>query len=257
MMTICAIGDSHLAALKLGWEMIKADHPGIRLVFFGAPGMNLKSLAVSEASLVPTTERLRKLMKHTSGGLGVIAQSYDRFLVCGMKFAVFMVQRLYQRYRSEAEERDDRRPISNECLLRAAQGCLRASLSVEVVEKLRKVTRAPIGLIPVPFRAEGSAQGRLWERDRYLLAQTFAEAARRLADDLEFQPFFPPAAMLSNPIQTKAEYSENSVRLQGDNKAHGEKDILHMNPKYGAELLGMILADPVFGAPSSHRAPGQ
>jgi hypothetical protein len=258
MMTICAIGDSHLAALKLGWEMIKSDHPGIRLVFFGAPGMNLKDLAVSEASLVPTTERLRKLMTHTSGGLGVIAQSYDRFLVCGMKFAVFMVQRLYEKYRTEAEPKDDRRPISNECLLRAAQGFLRGSLSIDVVEKLRKVTRAPIGLVPVPFRADGSALGQpSWERDRSLVAQTFAQAARRLGDDLEFQPFFPPPAMLSNPIQTKAEYSENSVRLQRGNKAHHDEDILHMNPRYGAELLGMILADPVFGAPSSHLAPGQ
>jgi hypothetical protein len=254
MTTICAIGDSHLAALKLGWETIKADHPGIRLVFFGAPGMNLKDLAVSEASLVPTTERLRKMMKHTSGGLETITRSYDRFLVCGMKFAVFMVQRLYHKYRSEAEERDERPPISNECLLRAAQGCLRTSLSVEVVEKLRQVTRAPIGLIPVPFRANDAAVGQMWKRDRALVARTFAEAARRLGDDLDFQPLFPPAAMLSNPIQTKAEYSENSVRLQGGNKAHGEEDVAHMNPKYGAELLGAILADPAFGAPPSRLA---
>jgi hypothetical protein len=256
MMSVCAIGDSHLAALKLGWESIKSDHPGIRLVFFGAPGMNLKDLAVSDGSLVPTTERLRRLLKRTSDGLDVIAPSHDRFLVCGMKFAVFMVQRLYEKYRSEAEPRDNRRPLSDECLLRAAQGFLRGSLSIEVVEKLRQVSRSPIGVIPVPFRADESGLGQAsWNRDRNLVARTFAEAARKLGDELDFQPFFPPASMLSGPIQTKAEYSDNSVRLQRGNKAHDEEDILHMNPRYGAEMLGMILADPAFAGTSSARAP--
>jgi hypothetical protein len=54
MTRICAIGDSHIAALMLGWKQIECEYPGTQFTFFGAPDTEMGNLSVSLGSLVPT-----------------------------------------------------------------------------------------------------------------------------------------------------------------------------------------------------------
>ena len=39
MTRICVLGNSHAAAIALGWKTLQADYPGVSLTFFAAFGL--------------------------------------------------------------------------------------------------------------------------------------------------------------------------------------------------------------------------
>ncbi len=84
MQRICVIGDSHAAALKLGWETIRAGLPGMELDFYAAPKPHMAAFAAEDGKLVATSTALKKFLEQTSGARFSIDGSYDLYLVCGI-----------------------------------------------------------------------------------------------------------------------------------------------------------------------------
>jgi hypothetical protein len=244
MTRICAIGNSHLAALKLGWDSIAHEFNGVKLIFVGAGGDLVGDLKVEDGCLVPSTASLRQFMEDLSGGLSKIDPgSFDGFLVCGLEFSVLKVMYVADKFRAEAHAKDERHPVSDECFYLASVGCLRTSLMVQTLTKLRRITEKPIAVLPAPMCSDED-QRPIWQRaeangDDAKLAEIFASAAQHLATELNFRLFPQPSHTLASSLRTKRIYRQGSIRLsRGSNKIESAQgDYRHMNGEYGAAAL--------------------
>lgn len=250
MMKLCLIGNSHAGALKLGWEIIKSEFPNCALTVFAAPGSQIDELCVRGSKLSPKTSTTRRFLKHTSGGaVRIDVRDYDRFLVCGASSANAL-GRLMMSARIDTEPKDERQPLSLPFLMRIVEGDLRASSAVRVVQKLREITDKPIGLIPKPLRVDKgewpAGKSFLGSETPQKLADCFAVAARTIADSLNSEIFFQPEDTKSAPLHSKMEYSKGSTRLRGGNRSPAAHNVAHMNARYGALVMGAILANPAW-----------
>ena len=80
-MKICLIGNSHLAALKMGWPEIAQDLPDVQPAFFGARGAMMARLRVRGDRLVAKTAALAEQMSFVSGGLTeIVPGDYDAII---------------------------------------------------------------------------------------------------------------------------------------------------------------------------------
>jgi hypothetical protein len=248
MTRICVIGNSHLAALKLGWDAIKPEFSGIDLTFFGSAGAHIRELTVADGLLITTDRVLLRSMQDLSGGLSQIDPGcYDRFLVCGMEFSVSQVMRVAAKFRPESHARDNRHPISDECFRLSVIGCLRESLMIQTVEKLRQITDKPIAALPTPMRSDEDQRPVLrhiqTNGDDEKIAAAFTDAARHVATEFNVRLFLQPGDTLANCLQTKAVYRQGSVRLRaGLNVESAQGDYRHMNKAYGELVLRSILS---------------
>jgi len=67
-MKLCIIGNSHLAAIKLGWDQVGAEFPWLQPQFFGARADALLDLHAEGGRLVPATPDLAAKIAYVSGG---------------------------------------------------------------------------------------------------------------------------------------------------------------------------------------------
>jgi hypothetical protein len=246
MTRICVIGNSHIAALMLGWKQMECDYPSTRFTFFGAPKLQMQYLTVSLGSLVPTTEILRQYIRET-GSSEKIGGDYDFFLVCGLQVNANQIRPLYEKYRAEGFAADDRAPISDSCFVRSLQGCLTGTLAIDTIAKLRLITSAPIALMPQPFPGENCSRRSVLgaagdKRDDKCVAELFYSACRNLARDLELRMVHQPATTKSGPLQTKQTFCGGSVLLRGLDRLHPGSESKHMNADYGQVMLREALS---------------
>jgi hypothetical protein len=245
-MKVCVIGDSHLAAMKLGWEDMQAAFPDFTLTFFGAPFPLIERLAVRNGTIVPTQWKTEVFFRHTSGGEARIDGSYDRVLLCGMKFSIWRVLGVYKHCRAEDEKSDGRLPLSDPCYRRTLEDHLADTTCIATFKLLREIGATPVGIVPTPFPSEESdmLERRYQARargDEARVAQHFADAAETLGRRLGFAPYLAPASLLASPIATKAACAKDSVGLRLDSVPHAQDEHNHMNAAYGAAMLRGIL----------------
>lgn len=222
-MKICVLGNSHIAALKIGWDELAPITPAFDLRFFGSPRATLDALAVEGNELVPTDPGLAKNLEYTSGGQRrIVIGAYDAFLVHGL---LFRLGRLDAR-------------LSN-AVSKATRGdSYRLSLNFRIAMMIRSLTDAPIFIGHYPLTATTA------DPPRDSMEQSYAEVINFLnsafSDDrLTFVN--QPSATIDGGWATKAEYSKGSLRLETSETrnrvAHPDTDVSHMNGKFGELYL--------------------
>lgn len=242
MRELCVIGNSHIAALKLGWETIRSDFPDVQLFFFGAPGRKMVGLTAVNQHLEPTDDIQRRYFRQTSGGRESIHANYDAYLFHAMQFGITRLEWFLSRERPENQKHDDRRPISDACFYDCVLGILRGTTATQTIAELRKITSAPATLTPQAMPSEDQTDSTLAHLDSVGDAATvrdiFAAAASMLAREFDFA-FLPQSPeTLAGPCKTKRQYCTGSVALAGGGRnAHPQDDYQHMNAEYGALLL--------------------
>ena len=96
MTSVCLIGNSHLAVLKLGWPDIQVRFVDIdmELDFYAAAGGSL-AVTVANGSLVPADDATRKRFAVTSGKSGDIEPNYSACVLCGLMLNAMTAARAY------------------------------------------------------------------------------------------------------------------------------------------------------------------
>jgi hypothetical protein len=94
MTSICLIGNSHLAVLKLGWPDVQDQFAGMELEFYASAGASL-DLAVSNGCLVPANRPTQKRLAITSGKSGEIAPDFSAYIVCGLTLSAMTAVRAF------------------------------------------------------------------------------------------------------------------------------------------------------------------
>ena len=142
MTKICVIGDSHVGALKQGWEKVKHDFPEFSLTFFASRGKLLTHLKVEQGKLQTDRPHIRKHLKQTSGGLDhVDPESFDVFLVYGLEMQAYLPFNY----------------VSKNVLLALQQDTLLNTLGWTMVNRLRTLTDKPLFLGHTPMSASDLA----------------------------------------------------------------------------------------------------
>lgn len=241
---ICLIGDSHLGAVKLGWDAVKSELHGVDLTFFVAPG-RMMDLALSSGSITAATEELQRKFKKSSGGEFAIKCDYDGYIVHGLGLISSRILPLYENCRADSHAREGRQPISDECFQLACYGLFRETRAVRTVALLRKITDAPIGLVVAPMRSlsHPEADVAVIEKngDDAEVASSFSGAATRLSTDLKVSVFLQPTDTLAGPLRTKPMYSRSQLVRAGNEI--DRSDYTHMNPAYGTIIVRQLVAE--------------
>jgi hypothetical protein len=238
MLRICVIGNSQLAACKMGWKDIRREYPDIELTFFGVLRDEVENLAIAGDALVPQSERLREHLAVTSKGKGEIAGDYDRYILWGLYFYVIPAARAYNNRRAEGGA--DARVLMDAVKIR-----LRGSPSMKALTKLRVISGAPIAVVPDLMMSEAKLSEHLEETvrngEQELIASVFRTAVSELGEELGFTPLFQVPETLANPLQTKLAFSAGVT-------PSGAPDVYHGNREFGALQLRSLLSSPFCAA---------
>jgi hypothetical protein len=241
MTSICLIGNSHVGALKLGWPEIEAQFPGFLLDFYASAGQSMQ-LEVRGGKLVPATDAIRKRLAATSGTDGDIEATYDAYVVCGLTLSAMRAVHAYDAKFAELRRLARRDAVSVEDFAQAMEPALRGAIAVDVIAKLRQITRAPIFLIGTPYGAY-VRHVELWEKlkareHEEVVARAYHTACRNIAHELSaiFVPQ-PAETIADNGYTTREPFFLFPLDYVRSEKA----EHTHMNASFGAVVLRDVL----------------
>jgi hypothetical protein len=256
MFRLCVLGDSHVAALKTGWDEIpEAQKAHLSVTYFGAQSQLLEGLEVQERSLITHSEHLSNKLAATSNGkTSIDVGDYDLFLIVGLSLNLRrLMTGPLSRHRtiSYNTRAGNIYLISDACLMACANGVLGNSLAFETAEKLKSAGATRIAMIPQP-----APSPQLLERDRggdlfreFLKNGDGPEVYRLFRDAILSLSKAHSVEFVEQPLQTrqdgfftKLEFSTGSVRLtERFDSPHSNLDFGHMNGRYGAHIWQVIV----------------
>lgn len=244
-MKVAVIGNSHLAAFKLGWELISDEYPAIEATFFGSPANTLHRLEVDGDRLTTSDPKLNKSLIWTSGGMDSIGPDYDRYVLVGMGFSFPHLMAILRHHRPAQYHRGGgEHLISDTCLDEAMEQTLADSTAVLTIDKVRRITDAPITYFPNPFQTtECLTKEDFWglEDARDRMMTFYREGIARLLDPV-CTVVEQPEHTLASPFFTQPEFARDAMKLKRGMKAlYAENDYAHMNADFGAHALRRVI----------------
>jgi hypothetical protein len=249
-MRVCVIGDSHLAAIKVGRDKVEQNGGDSLLPsFFGARSQLMRDLKAEGTALVPASAQLHDDMKLLSAGKASIeVADYDAFVIVALGFNIrriipWLLGRFVTvEYRSHSSNVS---LVSDDCLLAAAKGILSDTIAVRTMDMILGIARKPVVLVPQPLPAERLLQVPA-QRNIFpdMIARGNAEFGYRLFRDAAAEIMRERGIEIEQPgetrtqhILTKNEFSVGSVRLTGTLESqHAENDFGHMNAEFGVHV---------------------
>jgi hypothetical protein len=252
MTRVCFVGNSHLAAVKLGWKAVRSGYPGIDAHFFGAPTRQFASIAVEDGLLVPKSDDARRCFRLTSGGqASAVLADYDVVVLIALGLSLAVVLDVYASYRADDQRNSegDFELVSPAYFHEIAKARLAVMPALTYLNKIREATVArgtEIWLYPQPMPsiavlASNVVSATPFEATRI---STMKQAVAFHDEEVLHSAFAALCADLAqvSSIFSREEYARGSVRLTKNlNIAHPEDDYAHMNAKYGAIVMRQIL----------------
>lgn len=253
-MNLCVLGNSHLASMKSGWDLIEQQYGDMALTFFGAPKAMMDDLELDGNALVPGNDKLKSKLKMFSGGFETIdLNAYDAFVINGLQFGPRRLAQLYRTHRSLSFEwreplkelspmssREDSVTMISERLFNDALiAGLTDTMAMRIIEMIRDVTEKPIYLVSAPFFSELAMETGDWDvglgaGDIEQLAQRYRKFARH-ACPVHVSLVLTPNRLVRHGFFTAKEYA---VEPRSD----GFQDLVHTNAEYGAAMLRSVFA---------------
>lgn len=229
-MKICIIGNSHVGALKRGWDRIALKHPGTEITFFAHRANGMAGLKVAGNSLVPANEVLKKAIHFTSGGLERITPAdYDAFLIYGLKACPNFANR--------------KQFISSPAARQALVDLTKGRLSFKLLGMLRPLTDRIIYIGHDPLPAAGEVRS---ERPATDYVDGIAALNETIYRPLGAELIAQPASTIVNGRQTGPDFGRGSKRLAigdgRDDRAHPVGEDGHMNDDFGEIWMEAFLA---------------
>ena len=241
MRRICVIGNSHIAAFKLGL----GRRDGVSVTFFGSHAGTLGETDAKSGRLVPTTDQVRKSFIHTSGGQEEIKfADFDEVVLVGVGCGLHSFVKVFHLHRPVELHRKGTYLISGDALRSVFNTATKLHQAKAILRKIKSATSLPITVVPSPMPSEVIERSAQWEgfwssdwpTKSY---ESYLDALTQLGCRVTHQP----ADTLAKPWLTKAKFSHGSVMLLGDlTTKHEEDEYWHMNPSYGSRMWDSLLS---------------
>ncbi len=221
------MGDSHLAALRQGWSLVRDGVPQAQTTFFAGVSADWGSVEVCDGKLVPGTERLREQFRRSTHGREEISGDFDEYVLCGLGLSISFPLRLWTR-----------REHADWSAYRAAMaGHLHDCDGILTLAKLRQITARRIFVVASPFQPHDfcKVSPLIDDATAHRLHAAFTEdcEALALAHGAVFVPQ-PEATLAPNRITTRMRFSYRAQEPEHSDMRHG-------NAQYGAVVLTAIL----------------
>ncbi|HVU20735.1 MAG TPA: hypothetical protein VHE09_08395 [Rhizomicrobium sp.] len=237
MSSICLIGNSHVANLKMALPVVLPDFPGMDLVFFASDGRSME-LEINSGRLVGCEEFVRDRMAMTSGRDGGIAPIYDAYVICGLTLSSIRALRTFWVTMKELRAIGRNKSVTPEIVARGMETAVKGSLAIDIVSKLRRITNAPAFVIATPLSAR-ERHVDTWStlekrRQVELVANGFNLACHQASQEhaATFLPQ-PQETIGPNAFTTRPEF----YRLSPEETAVETAHHAHMNTAFGAIVL--------------------
>jgi len=247
---LCIVGDSHVGAVKLGWDLISDENRSWEVDFFGAVGDSIGSLLIKGGELSPSVQSVRDSFALTSKGQNSIrTRNYDAFVIVSAGLgATVLTRRICATHSLASCYEPGSSPISRACLRDTVFNAIDSGAAMATARKLRSMTTAPVALLPTPLPSievlEADADKAIVFRASGMLAEIkhlYELSATRLEVNEGFAFISQPAETLDTPCYTRREFAAGGVNLTGRAKRDGD-NFCHMNSNYGAIVMGLLLA---------------
>jgi len=249
MSRVCIVGDSHVVALKQGWEAISGHLPETEIVLFAAGHNTISDLRVEDGAILPASDKLRQAFVF-SAGTDRIEAGFDRFILCSMGFDHRHALKIANKFVAERFRSDDSRaPISDDCFTRAILDTLATSTMFSVAQMVRRITGAPITAICAPFGAVHPRTGYVGGSrlkppdDDGAVAELFHGACRTAIQSIGGDYLPQPVETLGTNCMTTAQSFAAAPARIAKKRGVGP-DYNHMNADYGAIVMAAALNCP-------------
>lgn len=225
-MKIAFIGNSHLAAVKLGWDNVGSEYPHLSPLFFGAPALRLDGLVADNKKLIPANSRLSKELELTSGGLNEIDFTvFNAVFLIGLNWS-------WMHFPSSTYSS----ALRNAWVLPNFE----QSLCGRMYHKVAALTDRPIYIIHKPLNCARPNEDRTVGPP---YSQRFHETERAMRD-VKAKLLSQPSETIEDDRFTAHAYGIGGVGLGGFDGTHyrikGVEDYTHMNGAFGKKLIAIF-----------------
>lgn len=258
-MKLCVIGNSHAGMLVHASRAAPPD--GMDLTFFARQGRGPEGARIRGTELRAVRRDLRKNLAKLGMPEAVNLPDFDAFIIVAMSATMFTLGPMLsghsvfswqstQRELQDAGGLNGRPLVSEPALLAALNAEIEASLALAMIGRLRKVSGAPVLIVPQPYPSAVVLE----QADRFRMFRQIkrrndgADAARvlRSAHERVFgvlanvQVLAQPETTVAHGFLTHTDYTRGAGRLNAGGRQN-ETDILHANARYGALVLDQIV----------------
>lgn len=244
-MKIAFIGNSHLAAIKLGWDRISEDHNAVA-TFYASGGTLLRRFEINDRTLSPSDDRVKAMFLRSAGRDHIVAE-YDHYVLVGFGSSVNRpMERLKtHKLRPMYKKNDTAQLISDSCHRDLIYDELRGSVALRLFHAIRKLTAAPVTLLPDPYISHSVIENSDYAHWHHREVREKVLKVYMTAVDEILRPHmathFQPERTIYDGIFTRAEYSRGAVRLGSTDFNIPLNDVRHMNGDFGKEYLTDVL----------------
>lgn len=247
---VCIIGNSHVAAWRVGMDLAPEWESACHTEFFAGQSDLMRHVELRDGVLVPTSELTRRRMKIVSGEKTEIPLSeYTHFIVIGLGLNTVDPVETLRDFRLPPFQQPEAEAgplISRPAFAALVESLARHSTAAYIAGLVRKASDAPVVMVPQPYPSETVLNVPHWKRlgDSGALAHVvalFRASAAKVAKDLRCELLLQPASTVVKGHFTDKRYSTGSTRLGADDVEHPETEPFHMNGAFGAEMLRSCL----------------
>jgi hypothetical protein len=252
---IIIIGNSHVGALKLGWDLCAGDYPGTEVTFFAVPGSNFAEMRLGPGrrfglpdGIDPESPALKSTLK-VNGATAIDLSAADHVVWAGYEWRQSVLASLLVDHDIDGI----REAGAGSLMSRAAFDAVCAAMAANMVpgRAWHDWTAPDLYILarPVPSEdclqvQEGGKRGR-WHRALRdgtpfgPALDAYFDAAARVFADRGIVLMRPPVSVRAPSGFTQAHFSRGSIRL-GNRRPHPDEDLQHMNAAYGVTCLRIL-----------------
>lgn len=252
MKTLCVIGNSHIGAIKSGWDQIKAQDKNVSMHFFGSKSQSLSRTFVEDGILKTNDEQIQRSLERTGGSAEIDLRNYDGFVIVGGGLHLKKLARLLKFGALYPHKKSDQRLVSQGLLVEAFKTYIR-TLAVWKLLRLLSGARGdvPVYVIPEPFFSKSVMKTETKDFINFAhdsgagkaLAEAFDKSCTSVVSD--FGGFIEqPHETREDFIFTADRYSLGPVsmrRMMDMDREARDDDHAHKNADYGELVMRSFL----------------
>src|ERR1700743_1038311 len=252
--SVCLIGNSHVAALKMAWsKRAPKTADGFSLRFFSAQNYMMNHIELEGRVLVPGRADLAEKRRFTSDALDrIVIDDYDAFIVVGSGFGIDVpkIRGICGTPAHQGFARIDTL-VSEACFDQILEKTFAETRAITLIEMIRTVSpKAPIILIGAPFMSErmlldDAVKADLHMTDGTALGPYVARAratAERVAAEHGAEVVWQDDSTVAMPGFTRHAFNRGAIRFNMRDGSMREFDDRHGNEDYGHLIMTKVIA---------------
>ena len=238
-MKCIVLGDSHIGSLRAAISKYGLPPNVAEVSFYAGPSSTMADLIIRDGKLVPTSEKLSRMLSYTSGGHKYIDfTSADIIIIHGLSLSISVCRRILEKNTIDVGKPRGLSYITSSCLSQAIADNLQSRLAIKLLQMVRQLTDKPVFMSQTPFPDVHirALKDKRWEflelESKSVLHAAFRAGCEIISKEYGVKHIPQPESTIVHHVYTYSKYSKNSQGIVG--QEHDDSDLGHMNQEYGS-----------------------